>query len=221
MTANAAASAPTSRAGTTSAATPQHTVAEEFVLGVDLDGVCADYEAGFRRVAAVELGVPESQLPTQTAWSFLESGWPFDSEQHFLDVHRTAVLGGMFAHLDAIPGVSEALWRLSDGGVRIRVVTHRLVVGQAHAASVSSTVEWLDRYAIPYWDLCFARDKADVGADLYIDDSPGKIEALRSARGANIAMVFDQPYNRHVGGLRAYSWQDVVAEVSRRTGQTF
>jgi UDP-glucose 4-epimerase len=28
------------------------------------------------------------------------------------------------------------------------------------------TVEWLDFYDVPYWDLCFMKDKAAVGADL-------------------------------------------------------
>ena len=31
----------------------------EFVLGVDLDGVCADHTAAFRRVVALERGVDE------------------------------------------------------------------------------------------------------------------------------------------------------------------
>jgi hypothetical protein len=31
-------------------------------------------------------------------------------------------------------------------------------------------------------------------------------------------MIFDQPYNRQLGGLRALNWGDVVAEVSKRTG---
>jgi hypothetical protein len=29
-------------------------------------------------------------------------------------------------------------------------------------------------------------------------------------------MVFDQPYNRQVEGLRAMNWNDVVNEVERR-----
>ena len=34
-----------------------------FVLGVDLDGVCADYTTAFREIAAQELGVDKSALP--------------------------------------------------------------------------------------------------------------------------------------------------------------
>lgn len=41
-----------------------------------------------------------------------------------------------------------------------------------HAAAVQQTIEWLDHHGIPYKDLCFMREKDQVGADIYIDDAP-------------------------------------------------
>ena len=113
--------------------------ATDFVLGVDLDGVCADYTAGFRSVASIEWDVPESSLTTEVSWDFGE--WGLDREG-FLALHRASVQQHrMFRDMPAIDGASESLWRLSDAGVWIRVITHRLVTNWGHAIIVSDTVE--------------------------------------------------------------------------------
>ena len=191
----------------------------EFTIGVDLDGVVADYESRLREIAAKILGLDTQEFPPARTWNVSEAGWPIKDEAHFLEIHRQAVAEhGLFRRLSPIPGASDALWRMSDAGVRIRIVTHRLVVNFSHATAVGDTVEWLDDKRIPYRDLCFVRDKADVGADLYIDDSPGNINALRAARGADAAMVYTQLYNLHIPGLRANNWDDVLSEVAARSG---
>jgi 5'(3')-deoxyribonucleotidase len=182
----------------------------EFVLGVDLDGVCADYTAGFRAVAALEWGVEESSLTTKVSWDFAE--WGLERES-FLELHRASVQQHrMFRDMPAIDGASDALWRLSDVGVWIRVITHRLVTNWGHATIVSDTVDWLDSRRIPYRDLCFLGRKPEVQADAYIEDAPHNVEALRA--GGNTVIVFDQPYNRHLDGLRARSWEEAEALVA-------
>lgn len=69
--------------------------------------------------------------------------------------------------------------KLSDEGARIRIVAHRLFIHYFHNLAVSQTVDWLDRNGIPYWDLCFMKDKEQVGADIYVEDSPADIGRLR------------------------------------------
>ena len=136
---------------------------KEFTIGVDLDGVVADYETKLREIAAQILNVDISKFPLATHWSLYESGWPLNDEAHFLEVHKEAVSSyGLFRRLSPLEGASEALWRMSDAGVRIRIITHRLVVNFAHATVVSDTVNWLDDKRIPYRDICFVRDKAEV-----------------------------------------------------------
>ncbi len=175
-----------------------------FVVGVDLDGVCGDHTEAFRQVVAAERGVDPSSLPAQTSWNFYE--WGLDDES-FLEIHRRAVLDHrMFRTMPVIEGVAEALWRLSDAGVWIRLITHRLYANWGHAVAVGDTVAWLDAAGIPYRDLCFLGQKPQVEADVYIDDAPHNIDALR-AQG-NEVIVFDQPYNREVTGRRARSWDE-------------
>jgi len=186
-------------------------VSSPFVLGVDLDGVCADYTSAFRTAVARHRGLDESTLPDEVTWDFAE--WGLDRES-FLAHHRRAVVEDhLFATMPPIDGVSDTLWRLSDAGVWIRVITHRLVSNWNHATAVADTVAWLDDRRIPYRDICFLGAKPQVGADLYVEDAPHNVEALRASGAA--VVVFDQPYNRHLDGLRARSWSEVEDLVVR------
>lgn len=178
---------------------------DDFVLGVDLDGVCADYTLAFRSFVAEAKGVPATSLPLERGWGFEE--WGLDDAE-FETLHRAAVTEGrILRDLEPIEGASEALWRLSDAGVWIRIVTHRLYVNWGHAAAAGDTVDWLDKARIPYRDLCFVGAKADVGADAYIDDGPHNVTSLRDS-GRRV-IVYDQPYNRDLAAPRARSWVEV------------
>lgn len=184
----------------------------DFVLGVDLDGVVADYETGMRQAMAEMTGKPQEAFGPLTDWNMANVDWGFTSHDDFLDAHRRAVQDlRLFDTMPVIDGASEALWRLSDAGVWIRVITHRLVVNFAHAAAVADTVTWLDKANIPYRDICFIGDKPQVGADLYVDDAPHNVHALRA--GGSQVVIYDQPYNRHLGGERAANWQELEAIV--------
>jgi 5'-nucleotidase len=177
----------------------------DFVLGVDLDGVCADHATAFRRVVAADRGIDEAELPDQQTWDFTE--WGLDRDE-FERLHRTAVNEHrMFRTMPAVPGAAEALWRLSDAGVWIRLITHRLYANWNHAVAVADTVEWLDANSIPYRDLCFLGDKPQVEADAYVDDAPHNVVSLRGT-GAPV-LVFSQPYNTALEGPRAAGWAEV------------
>jgi len=194
--------------------------AAPLVLGVDLDGVCADYEGAFRSAVARQTGRPLDSMPPQTIMdAYSQWGLSFEA---FEEAHRRAVLEDrIFRHMCPLPGVSDALWQLSDAGVWIRIITHRLIFNWAHETSAADTAAWLDAHQIPYRDLCFIGDKPNVGADLYVDDSPVNIVSLRAA--GRSAIVFDQPYNRHLPAPRAHSWEAVVelviAELEARDRQ--
>jgi 5'(3')-deoxyribonucleotidase len=176
-----------------------------FILGVDLDGVCGDHTAAFRDVVAAERDIDPATLPPQSTWNFYE--WGLDDES-FLEIHRKGVLEHrMFRSMPVIDGVAETLWRLSDAGVWIRLITHRLYMNFGHAVAVGDTVHWLDTAGIPYRDLCFLGQKPQVEAHVYVDDAPHNIESLRSE--GNEVIVFDQPYNRSLDGPRAASWAEV------------
>ena len=180
-------------------------VSDTFVFGVDLDGVCADYTEGFRQVVAADRGIEPDDLPIGRSWGFEE--WGLDDGE-FERLHRLAVAEKrMLRNLPCIDQCADVLWRLSDAGIWIRIITHRLYLNWGHAAVVSDTVNWLDEAKVPYRDLCFLGDKPEVGADIYVDDAPHNIAALRAA--GNQVIIFDQPYNAGIEGPRALAWTDV------------
>src|SRR3990172_3226868 len=149
-----------------------------FVLGVDLDGVVAEFYGGLRPIAAEWLGVPLDSLTTEVSYNLPE--WRLETVGSYEDLHRFAVTQReLFRNLSPIDGAGPVLRRLSARNIRIRIITHRLFIKYAHQLAVEQTTEWLEHHGIPYWDLCFMKEKAAVGADLYIEDSPRNVEQLR------------------------------------------
>jgi 5' nucleotidase, deoxy (Pyrimidine), cytosolic type C protein (NT5C) len=98
-----------------------------FVVGVDLDGVVADFYRGLRPIAAEWLGVDESQLTTDVSYGLPE--WKLDSMGGYQPLHRFAVTQRqLFQKLEPIDGAAASLRRLSERQVRIRIITHRLFI---------------------------------------------------------------------------------------------
>lgn len=178
----------------------------EFVFGVDLDGVVADFIMGLKPVAAEWLGVSTSSLPDEVSYGFKE--WKIGNDDAYNDLHRFALKErNLFANLALIDGAAPALRRLSASGVRIRIITHRLYIPWFHRQAVMQTLEWLEKHGIPYWDLCFMAAKSSVDADVYVEDSPKNIETLRAA-GKQV-IVFQNSTNRDIAAPFADSWQQV------------
>ena len=177
----------------------------QFVFGVDLDGVVADYTAGFREFLLQEYDADPASLPPRQSYHFAE--WGLDRDEYERRHRRAVSEHRIMAKLPAIEGAAEALWRLSDAGVWIRVITHRLYVNWGHAEAVADTVQWLDAEQIPYRDICFLGNKPEVEADCYVDDAPHNIAALRAS--GNRVIVFDQSYNRDAPDPRAHTWPEV------------
>jgi 5'(3')-deoxyribonucleotidase len=185
---------------------------QAFVLGVDLDGTCADFYGGLRPIAAEWLGVDINSLTSEVSWNLPEWGVArapggYKKLHHFAVTQRE-----LFRNLRPMPGAPQVLRRLSAEGVRVRIITHRLFIKHFHRIAVQQTVDWLDGHDIPYWDLCFQADKSAVGADLYIEDSPSNVEQLRADGHATI--VFSNSTNRHLPDPKADTWERVYELVS-------
>lgn len=187
----------------------------DFVLGVDLDGVCADFMRGLRRVAADWMEVDEDGLTLEPSVDYPE--WGIQAAGGFDALYRFAVTRrDLFRIVPPVPGAALGLRRLFTAEqVRIRIITYRLYFEFFHRMAVEQTIEWLDHHDFPYWDLCFMKDKAAVGADLYIEDSASNIRDLRAAGKDVIAFI--TPQNRSAGleEPQAEDWAQVEDLVMR------
>lgn len=178
----------------------------DIVIGVDLDGVCADFYGRMRSIAAEWFERPVDDLPTEVSYGLSE--WGIGDKAHYDSLHRFAVTQrSLFSSMDMIPGARRYLRLLSDEGYRIRIITHRLFIHYFHATAVEQTVNWLDSHGIPFWDLCFMKEKSQVGADIYVEDTPDNILSLRE-KGL-YTICFGNSTNRHIDDPRADSWQEV------------
>jgi 5'(3')-deoxyribonucleotidase len=189
---------------------------KEFVLGLDLDGVVADFYGHMRTIVEELRGIPEHHLTKKVSyglpeWKLKKLGMEYD------DVHRFAVTQrDFFRTMPVIRDAAQAVRRLSSEGIRIRIITHRLFIENFHQRAVEQTVAWLDDNAIPYWDLCFMRDKELVDADLYVEDAPKNIECLQAA-GKDV-IAFTNSTNMDVRAKRrADSWR----EAEKMIGKTY
>lgn len=182
----------------------------QIVLGIDLDGVCADFYSRMREIAAEWFERDIDDLSEDVSYGLEE--WGIQSEDAYQSLHRFAVTQrDLFETMEMIPGARTVLRRLSEEGFRIRIITHRLYIHFFHETSVRQTILWLDQHGIPYWDLCFMKEKDQVGADIYVEDNPANLDSLRE-RG-HYAICFANSTNKHVAEPRADTWDDVYALV--------
>ncbi|MCL2209727.1 MAG: 5'-nucleotidase [Treponema sp.] len=177
-----------------------------FILGVDLDGVVGDFYGTIRKIAAEWLNKPLDALTPEISYGLAE--WGIDEFGGYDRLHRFAVTQrNIFRDMDPIENAPAVLRKLSSQGIRIRIITHRLFLKFSHRATITQTVDWLDNFDIPYWDICFMNDKGAVGAHVYIDDAPENIINLRRLGCKTI--VFSNSTNRGIEGPRADDWQEV------------
>ena len=177
-----------------------------FILGVDLDGVVGDFYGALRKIAADWLNKPLESLTTEVSFGLDE--WGLTEYGGYDRLHRFAVTQrNLFRDMEPIKDAPAILRKLSSKNVRVRIITHRLFLKYFHKATISQTVEWLDSWDIPYWDLCFMADKGAVGAHVYIDDAPANIIRLRDQGCKTI--VFTNSTNRDIPGPRANNWHEV------------
>ncbi|MDR2370807.1 MAG: 5'-nucleotidase [Treponema sp.] len=174
-----------------------------FILGVDLDGVVGDFYGAMRRIAAEWLNRPLDSLTEEVSYGLEE--WNIAEFGGYDRLHRFAVTQrNIFRDMAPITNAPAVLRKLSSRGIRIRIITHRLFLKYSHKTTITQTVDWLDNYDIPYWDICFMADKGAVGAHVYIDDAPANVIKLREQGCRTI--VFTNSTNRMIAGPRADSW---------------
>jgi len=177
-----------------------------FIFGVDLDGVVGDFYGMIRKIAAEWLNKPLESLTTEVSYGLDE--WGIDEFGGYDRLHRFAVTQrNIFRDMEPIENAPAILRKLSSQGIRVRIITHRLFLKYSHRASITQTVDWLDKYDIPYWDICFMNDKGAVGANIYIDDASENIISLRKHGCETI--VYTNSTNREIPDPRANNWFEV------------
>src|SRR5688572_27919080 len=97
------------------------------ILGVDLDGVCADFYTRMREIAAEWFERPIQELTKSVSYGLPE--WGVKTKDEYESLHRFAVTQcGLFKTSPMIPGARKNLRLLADEGVRRSIIPQRLYI---------------------------------------------------------------------------------------------
>ncbi len=177
----------------------------KYVLGLDLDGCVADFYGFMRNLMVDWHGKPIDNFPEKVSYGLPE--WGLRPEEYD-DLHRYAVVQReMFREILPIPGAAQVLRDLSNEGVEIRIITHRLFLNYFHKQAASQTIDWLEIHGIPYRELCFVKNKSHVQADIYIEDTVSNLDTLKKEGKKFVCFTNSTNVHRNYE-LRADNWDE-------------
>ncbi len=184
---------------------------EHLRLGIDLDGVVADFNGGW--IARYNDDFGASLHPDQVVgWDGLHALTAFGSMADFWAWARGAGRS-VFRDLHPIPGAIESLRTLAADH-RIAIITAR------YDWAISDTLAWIADHGILAREVHFVADKTSVGCDVYLDDAPHQLVALTRAHPTATVCRRVAAYNRPVPGTTdVHTWDEfchIVATVAAR-----
>ena len=162
-------------------------------LGIDLDGVVADFNTGWMTRYNAEQGT--DLTPNQvTDWDAMIPLTHFGSIDEFWKWARNGDGPGLFRHLPVLPGAISALQRLSRH--------HQIVIVTTKPRWANAeTFSWLGENSIPTREVHIIGRKWLVDCDIYLDDGPHNLEGLVRHRPDRVTCRFVQPWNYRIEGV--------------------
>lgn len=170
-------------------------------LGIDLDGVVADFNQGwvdrYNRDFGASLSVDDI-----VEWNAPVGLTHFRGMGEFWKWARTCCEGkSLFRGLLPYPGALEALHDFSDAGHHIVILTTK------PDFAVHDTYEWLAEHRLPTTEVHILDDKTTVACDLYVDDADHNVESLVAAHPDALVCRYVRPWNRpHRGAVDVDGW---------------
>ena len=180
-------------------------------LGIDLDGVVANFTKGwmdfYNREFGTDLAVSDSQrwndLVDLTHFATIGEFWRWSS-----DLEGRSV----FWHLEPFPGAVEALRSLVDAGHQIIVITTK------PEFAIDDTHEWIESHRIPAAEIHILDEKWLVDSDVYLDDGPHVLPDLVEHRPDSTICRYVRPWNQPISGaidVRSFDeFREVVDRVA-------
>lgn len=178
-------------------------------LGIDLDGVVADFNTGWMDRYNAEFGtVLEPGMVD--AWDAMLPLTHFDATDDFWDWARNGTGPGLFSDLPVFPGALDALERLATSNDIVIITTKP-------AWAVEETHAWIERHRIPATEVHITGEKWRIDCDVYLDDGPHNLTSLVLERPDRTVCRFVQPWNHPIEGvIDIDGWDTFVTLVEHR-----
>jgi 5'(3')-deoxyribonucleotidase len=179
-------------------------------LGIDLDGVVADFNGGWMLAYNEQFGA--ELTPAQViSWDGLHTLTHFPDMGEFWRWAKDHGGKSVFRHLLAYEGAVDTLRALNRKGHDIVVITAK------PDWAVHDTFEWLADNRVPTREVHVTDDKWMIDCDLYLDVSPYQVVDLVEKRPDRVICRFVRPWNRPVEGARdVHDWDefsDIVGQL--------
>ena len=183
-------------------------------LGIDLDGVVADFNGGWMRRYNEEHGA-ELTPDMVVSWDGLHQMTHFADMNEFWRWARNHEGPSVFRHLEAYTGAVETLRQLNREGNDVVILTAK------PDWAVHDTFEWLADHRIPTREVHCLDDKWRIDCDVYLDDSPYVVPELVRQRPEATVCRFVRSWNRPVDGATdVHDWDEFAAMVRQlRSGR--
>lgn len=183
-------------------------------LGIDLDGVVADFNRGWTSAYNDTFGA-ELAPEMVTTWDSPIELTHFPDMDAFWEWASDHGGHSVFRYLEPYPSAVETLCALEAEG-------HELVIVTAKPDwAVHDTLRWLADHRIPLRAIHMTEDKYTVECDVYLDDAPGQVESLARHRGTTATVCrFVRPWNHPVEHARdVHDWDEFHAAVREVAGE--
>ncbi len=150
-------------------------------IGLDVDGVLADFESRFFYVMAMKYGIPKKDVKLFQ--------WDFRQGLCLTDDEEKQIMNDIFESNNFFPPVSGAI----EGCHQLKDMGHDLVVLTARKDK-NNTIDWLERNSLGWITPYHIDIDVPPVVDVLLDDSPKKIARLRAYVGQ--AFLFTTPQNK-------------------------
>lgn len=162
-------------------------------LGIDLDGVVANFTKGWMGFYNDQFGTSFTVEDSQR-WHDLVDLTHFHNIGEFWDWASDLEGHSIFWHLETFPGAVEALRNMNDQGHEIVIITTK------PAFAVADTHDWIGRHEIPTNEVHILEDKWTVECEVYLDDGPYNLPPLVEKRPESVVCRYVRPWNDPVEG---------------------
>lgn len=181
---------------------------ERLRLGIDLDGVVADFNVGWMERYNRQFGT-ELHHSQVVAWDGLHRLTHFPTMDDFWAWAQVGS-ASIFRDLPVFEGAVETMRDLAR--------EHRVVIiSSKFDWAIADTLAWMSEHRVPAREIHFVWDKTTVPCDVYLEDAPANLTALVSAHPDALVCRMVRPWNRPVAGaVDVDDWPSFAAQVRLR-----